>query len=45
VGGRLTGGGFGGSVVMFAKEGEAQRTAENIISKATSKLKFSPRII
>ncbi len=45
IGACLTGGRFGGSVVMLAKQGKGWQAGLNIIRRAKANLKFSPRVI
>jgi galactokinase len=45
IGARLTGGGFGGSIVLLAEQERGLHAASHILSKAIGRIKFSPRII
>ncbi len=44
-GARLTGGGFGGSVVILARRGSGARAAEKIIQAYAAKVKYRPAIL
>jgi galactokinase len=45
IGGRLTGGGFGGSIVLLAYKNCGHSAALEIIKTTKQKIKFSPRVI
>lgn len=45
IGARLTGGGFGGSIVVLAHKGKAKASAAGLIKQSEGKFKSKPRLI